>query len=132
MAEIKCSADNFAGAISDVLQNEYYGDVLEATAQAIEETAKESVKKLKAAPPSPRRTGKYARGWTQTIKKGRANVNATVHGKSGTYQIAHLLEHGHAKRGGGRVDAIEHIAPVERWAVDETVQKLTKKLEGMP
>lgn len=109
-----------------------YGEVaIEATKEAISEVAKESAKKLKST--SPRgRTGKYAKGWTSKVETGRVSASATVYGKSGTYQLAHLLEHGHAKRGGGRTTPIQHIEPVEQWAVEEALQRITQKLEGMP
>lgn len=117
-------------AVKDILTE--YGEVaIEATKEAIAEVAKESVKKLKST--SPRgRTGKYAKGWTSKVETGRVSASATVYGKSGTYQLAHLLEHGHAKRGGGRTTPIQHIEPVEQWAVEEVLQRITQKLEGMP
>lgn len=117
-------------AVKDILSQ--YGEVaIEATKEAVAEVAKESAKKLKSS--SPRgRTGKYAKGWTSKVETGRLTVGATVYGKSGTYQLAHLLEHGHAKRGGGRTTPIQHIEPVEQWAVEEVLQRITQKLEGMP
>jgi hypothetical protein len=44
------------------------------------------------------------------------------------YQIAHLLEHGHAKRGGGRVAAIPHIAPVEQAGEQTLLQEIERGL----
>ena len=117
-------------AVKDILSQ--YGEVaIEATKEAVAEVAKESAKKLKSS--SPRgRAGKYAKGWTSKVETGRVSASATVYGKSGTYQLAHLLEHGHAKRGGGRTTPIQHIEPVEQWAVEEALQRITQKLEGMP
>ena len=44
------------------------------------------------------------------------------------YQIAHLLEHGHAKRGGGRVAAIPHIAPAEEAGEKQLTEEITRSL----
>lgn len=63
---------------------------------------------------APERTGKYAKSWTaKKTKENSHTLEMTVHSKD-RYQIAHLLENGHAKRGGGRVSGRPHIAPAEK------------------
>lgn len=129
MAVVSSSKMNFAEVVQDMLQKQYYPQVVEVTTQVIDQVSKETVKKLRQESPKGSK-GKYARGWTRKVETGRMTVGATVYGKTGTYQLAHLLEHGHAKRGGGRTSAIIHIKPVEEWAVDEAYSRIMHRLEG--
>ena len=119
---------DFASDVKKILE-QYQVDATEVMNKVIDEVAKEGSKRLRQS--SPRRTGKYAKGWTQTVEKGRLTISAIIHGKSGTYQLAHLLENGHLTRNGKRTKAISHIAPVEEWVVDEAVKRTIKKLETM-
>lgn len=71
-------------------------------------------------------TGRYARGWRSKVETERLGAegviyNATVPG------LPHLLEHGHAKRGGGRVSGRAHIAPVE----DKIVREFDRKVRAL-
>ena len=120
---------DFAKVIQDYLRV-YDGAAVEALTETITEVARESVKKLKAESPKGA-TGDYAKNWRYQVERGRLRVGATVYGDKPTYSLAHLLEHGHAKRGGGRVAPIVHIAPVEEWAVDEVVDRYVTKMEGL-
>ena len=116
-------------AMKKFLEN-YNGAVIEEVTTVIPEVAKEAVQKLKAQSPRGQK-GKYAKGWTYKVDKGRLTVGATIYGKTGTYQLAHLLEYGHAKRNGGRTAAIVHIKPVEEWAVDEIMDRTIERLESI-
>lgn len=105
----------------------YHGEIIEALDEVLPEVAKEAVKKLKAD--SPKLKGKYAKGWTFSKNKGRYSTGVVIYGKTGTYQLAHLLEKGHAKRGGGRTQPILHIAPVDEWLNEEAVNRIIERLK---
>lgn len=120
---------NFVDAINR-LTKEYGADVFKALDEVTEEVAEDATKKLKAESPKRKnKGGKYARGWKYTLERKRVRVNAIVHGKKGTYNLAHLLEFGHATVNGGRTKAIPHVEPVEQWAIKEFETRLINKLE---
>ena len=106
---------------------DYSEDITDVTQEVVPKVAKDAAKRLRSD--SPKRTGKYAKGWTSKVEKSRLSVTATVHGKTGTYQLAHLLEHGHANRGGGRTPGEVHIAPVEEWAIKEVETKISEAIK---
>ena len=114
--------------INEIL-TEFNVKVDDAVRDAVKDVAKQSVKKIKSA--APKKSGQYARGWTYKVEAGRLINEATIYGKRQTYPLAHLLEHGHAKRGGGRVGGIEHIKPVEDWAVKELEDRIRQAVEGI-
>ena len=80
---------------------------------------------------APKNTGAYAKSWS--VKKTKETSNSlelTVHSRN-RYQLAHLLEHGHAKRGGGRVAARPHIAQAEENAIETLETEICRALGGM-
>lgn len=116
------SINSLAGEIARALQ-EYTTEVEEGLEKVKVEVAKKTAETLKQT--SPKLTGDYAKGWA--IKKvGTAQV---VHNRT-NYQLTHLLEKGHAKRGGGRVSAIPHIAPAEELAIEEFESEVERVIRG--
>lgn len=118
---MKIKAEQLSDAI-EMSVTEYVEDVNDIVKQKIKDAADEAVKELKEK--SPKRTGRYAKGWKSTVQKETAiGAEVVVHNRA--YQLTHLLEKGHAKRGGGRVEGIPHIAPVE----EEISKKLADEIE---
>lgn len=123
----KCTIDNLAKTIMEGLQE--YADVANADVKTAVRKAGKNVKADIAAN-APKRTGAYSKSWTVKTQKETANsLEVVIHSKN-RYQLAHLLEHGHAKRGGGRVAGKPHIAPAEEKAIKELEEEITKKLGG--
>ena len=65
----------------------------------------------------------------QAVKEVFESLELVVYSKS-RYQLAHLLEHGHAKRGGGRTKASVHIAPAEEAGAKQLEDDIRKALGG--
>ena len=123
----KCTIDNLAKTIMEGLQE--YADLASEDVKAAVRKAGKNVKADIAAN-APKRTGAYSKSWTVKTQKETANsLEVVVHYKN-RYQLAHLLEHGHAKRGGERVAGKPHIAPAEEKAIKELEQEITRKLGG--
>ncbi len=119
--------DQMADAIAKELSS-WSQDVADATKDECKKVADETVSTLKAT--SPKRTGRYARGWRQkTSFEDRANIRVTVYNVR--YQLTHLLENGHAKVNGGRVSGIPHIAPAEKQAIDMLENKVKARISGV-
>ncbi|MCP3025414.1 HK97 gp10 family phage protein [Halobacillus sp. A5] len=115
--------DDISKQIAQALA-EYTNDVTEGLEKAKKEVAKNTVKELKRTSPVGD-TGDYAKGW-KSKKSGTAQV---VHNKT-DYQLTHLLEKGHAKRGAGRVQGQKHIEPAEEKAIREYLEAAEKVIRG--
>ena len=90
------SIDNLASEVMSEL-NEYAELADTAMKKAVRKTATSVRKEISAN--APKRTGRYRKSWTtRKTKESSHSLEMTVHSKD-RYQIAHLLEHGHAKRG---------------------------------
>lgn len=114
---------NDIGAEIQRYLQQYRADVTNEIEVASKEQAQALVKELKQK--SPKLSGKYRKGWKMKKAKGRG-TKYIVHNKT-DYQLTHLLEHGHAKRGGGRVDSKIHIAPAE----EKHVRAFLERVEGV-
>jgi len=125
MAKIKI--DQLAGEIAKELAK-YSQEVVEKVNISSEKIGKEAVKQLRQT--SPKKTGKYAKSWTMTTERAVGQPHRRIiHAKAPHYRLTHLLEHGHAKRGGGRVEGKPHIRPAEEMVIREFMAEVEEAIE---
>lgn len=123
----RVSIDNMATEIMKELQD--YADLATTDLKSSVRKAGTSVRKEIQAN-APKDTGAYSKSWSVKNTKETANsLEVTVYSKN-RYQLAHLLEFGHAKRGGGRTSAKPHIAPSEEKAITILEREIDKALGG--
>ncbi len=121
MADV-VKVDDLAGEIVLAVRT-YTEEVGAAIEEAVKETARALAADLRET--SPKKTGEYAKGWTAR-KEGPGRY--VVYNKKKP-QLTHLLEHGHAKRGGGRVEGRPHIKPAEDRHIPQFEKKVRQILE---
>ena len=127
MSSRKIKIDELADAVAEQLE-EYNRLSAEVVKTAVTK-AGNSVKKDIGAN-APVKTGKYAKSWrTKKTKETSTELEVTVYSPT-RYMLAHLLEHGHATRNGGRVRAIPHIAPAEKAAEEQLMADIERGLKG--
>ena len=94
--------------------------------KAVRKSAKTVKDQISANAPS--RTGAYKGSWVATKQsESSQSLQMVVHSKN-RYQLAHLLEFGHALRKGGRTRAFPHIAPAEERAAQTLEREVEKAL----
>ena len=119
--------DQMDDAIMDELEK-YAKLATDDMKDAVKDTAKEVRKDIQAGAPVD--TGKYKKSWSvKNVHEDSDSIDLVVHSRN-RYQIAHLLEHGHVKRGGGRVPAQPHIAAAEPRGNEKLVETIEQKLKG--
>lgn len=121
------SIDQMSDAIMEELEK--YADLAaDELKAAVKETAASVRKDIQTGAPVD--TGKYKKSWSvKNVHENAESIDLVVHSRN-RYQLAHLLEHGHAKRGGGRTPAQPHIAVAEERGNEKLVKTIEQKLKG--
>ena len=123
----RVSIDGLADAVMKQLDeyNELATDEMKKAVKKAGKTVKDEINGS-----APVRTGRYAKSWrSKTTAESHTDIEVTVYSPS-RYMQAHLLENGHAKRGGGRVRAIPHIKPAEEIGEEQLETDIAKALKG--
>ena len=114
-----------ADAVMETLE-EYADLAAEDVKQAVRDAGETVREEIRAN--APKDTGDYAKIWAvKKTKETSSSLMLTVHSKN-RYQLAHLLEYGHAKRNGGRVEGKAHIAPAEEKGIRQLEEEIERSL----
>ncbi len=118
-------------ALEDTVM-EYLNDYADVSAEGMKKAVRKAgntVKKEISAN-APKDTGAYSKSWAVKNTKETANaLEVTVYSRN-KYQLAHLLEHGHAKRNGGRTAGKSHIAPAEETGIRQLEAEIERSLKN--
>ena len=122
----RVSIDGLADAVMQELDN-YADTTTEGVKAAVKKAANTVKKEITAG--APERTGRYAKSWrTKATKESSTALEVTVYSPT-RYMLAHLLENGHAKRGGGRVSGRAHIYPAEQHGIEQLERDIEEALK---
>lgn len=126
MARDRCRIEQMAHVIMEGMQE--YADLAAEDMKAAVKKAGNSAKKDIEAN-APEKTGAYKKSWAVKTVRENANAMEVVVYSRNRYQLAHLLEFGHALRQGGRTRAFPHIAPAEERAAEMLVREVEAALK---
>lgn len=119
--------DELAAAIAAELES-YRQEVTDGLKKEVKKVAKETVKQIKSD--SPKKSGGYSKGWKmKTAYEDQEDIRILIY-NSKKPQLAHILEHGHAKVNGGRVEGKPHIIPAEQEAEKKLMNKVKVVVRG--
>lgn len=120
---MKCTIDGLADAIQRELAayNQEVTDGIKADCKQVAKECKAEIKRN-----SPKLTKDYSKDWKHRVEyESREDIRITVYNGE-EYRLTHLLEYGHAGKGGTAVGAappFPHIAPAERHAAEKLMKK---------
>ncbi len=113
---VRVAVGELANAVMKEL-DDYAKLITEDMKKAVKKAGTSVKKEIQAN--APKDSGAYAKSWSvKNMKENSHALELTVYSRN-RYQLAHLLEFGHAKRGGGRVPGRAHIALAEEAGVKQ-------------
>ena len=112
--------DQLAAEISNAVR-QYTEDVTSDIEQELDRTSKTILREIKAN--SPVDSGDYKKGWVCKKDTSDGQTTYTIYNKNKPF-LTHLLEFGHAKRGGGRVSGRPHIRPASDTNLPSMVDRI--------
>lgn len=124
MAVKKLPADRLSAEIKKVL-SEYGDGVASNISEVVKKVARSGAKALRAESKSkfPNGSGAYAKGWKSSLDTKKRTAQGTIY-NADLPGLPHLLEYGHANRGGGRTPGRVHIKTIEA----EVIQSFEKEV----
>jgi hypothetical protein len=131
-SNVTCTIDNFAATLEHILADVGHG-VDEGVPVVVRKGAQKARKlTLQNAREKGWHKGvtnkRYEAGWQYKVKGQGRLVEAEI-GNKATPGLPHLLEKGHAKVGGGRTTAYEHIKPAAEEAFEYTFEEMGKMID---
>ena len=127
MANKKIPIDALSETVMKEL-NEYADLACDDMKEAVKSSSTLVKNQIKAT--APKSTGAYAKSWsTKNTRESSRSLEVTVYSRN-RYHLAHLLEFGHAKRGGGRVSARPHIAAAEQMGMEQLERDIERCLQN--
>lgn len=123
------NVNNLAKSIANELEK-YSQEIADNLKRDTEIVAKECAEELKNTSPKSKKGGSktYAKGWSfKKSYESNSGIRYRVFNKNKP-QITHLLEYGHAKVNGGRVEAKPHIKQAEEKAKEKLIKKVKESV----
>lgn len=124
----KTPIDKLSAEISKILTD--YGDeVADNMSSIVKKVSQSGAKALRAESKRkfPHGSGAYAKGWRSSIDTNKRTARGTIY-NADLPGLPHLLEYGHANRGGGRTPGRVHIKTVEDELIKDFEKEVRRRL----
>lgn len=116
--------DQLADEISAQLET-FAKNVRDGVKKAVDESMDEMVKETRSKAQARPGGGRYKRKIGATVGANTLTTYSKVwHVKAPQYRLAHLLDKGHALRGGGRYEGNQHVTNAANHAAESFQRKL--------
>lgn len=131
----KSTAIDFTAILRDMLED-YGEEVRQDAIEVLGELSTDIVREVKEGSPVGTGTEHYADGWTADRHLGKYGEDKVIIYNATKPTLTHLLENGHRGyplKNGGRtqdVKGVKHIAPAQKWAENEAVARLERKIKA--
>lgn len=111
--------------------NTYSRTIIEGVEKAADDTVKEMVARTKTRPSGKFSTGKYAKAIASQVGENSVFARSRIwYVKKPRYRIAHLINNGHAVRGGGRYEGDKHVTRAAEQAMTDFDRRVREVIDN--